>query len=90
MGNLETILWSVFVFSAILFWWVGKSFMSQPDYNVPRIFRDPVVGKILILLPQLGFLIVVILGFVSTENGWWFLGAVIAAVVLLSSRPQPF
>jgi len=90
MENIETILWVVFGVSAILYFWVGKSFISQPDYNVPSIFRNPAVGKILVLAPQLGFLIVAILGFVLTDNGWWYLGAVIAAAVVLSSRPQSF
>lgn len=88
--NIETILWVVFGVSTILYFWVGKSFISQPDYNVPMIFRNPVVGKILVLAPQLGFLAVAILGFVLTDSGWWYLGAVIAAAVILSSRPQPF
>lgn len=90
MEDTEIILWVVFAVSAILFWWVGKSFMSQPDYNVPEIFRNPVIGKLLVLTPQLGFLAVAILGFVFTEDGWWYLGAVIAATVLLSSKPQQF
>lgn len=88
--NIETILWVVFGVSTILYFWVGKSFISQPDYNVPMIFRNPVAGKILVLAPQLGFLAVAILGFVLTDSGWWYLGAVIAAAVILSSRPQPF
>lgn len=90
MENVEIILWVAFGLSAGLYWWVGKSFISQPDYNVPMIFRNPVMGKALILLPQLGFVAVAIGGFALTEIGWWFLGAVIAAAVLLSSRPQPF
>lgn len=90
MENIGTILWVVYGVSAIVYLWVGKSFISQPDYDVPPIFRNPVVGKFLVLAPQLGFLAVVILGFVFTDNGWWYLGAVVAAVVGLSSRPQPF
>ena len=87
MENTDIFLWFVFGISTILFWWVGKTFISQPDYNVPMIFRTPVIGKLLILLPQIGFLTVAVLGFVLTDNGWWFLGAVVTAVILLSS-PQ--
>lgn len=90
MEHAEVILWIVFAVSAILFWWVGRSFMSQPDYNVPEVFRNPVIGKLLVLTPQIGFLAVAILGFVFTEIGWWYLGAVIVATVLLSSRPRSF
>jgi len=90
MLNAEIILWIIFGLSAALFWWVAKTFISQPDYNVPMVFRNPLVGKILVLAPQLGFLAVVVLGFVTTDRGWWFLGAVIVAVVLVSKRPQSF
>lgn len=90
MQKIEIALWVIFIISSGLYWWVGKSFISQPDYNVPMIFRNSIVGKSLVLLPQLGFVCVAIGGFVFTENGWWFLGAVIGAAVLLSSRPQQF
>ena len=89
METIEIILWILFALCCVLFWWVGKVFISQPDYNVPAIFRNPFAGKFLVLSPQLGFLFVVIGGFVFTDSGWWFLGAVILAVVSLSSAPRP-
>ena len=90
MQKIEIALWVAFVISSGLYWWVGKALIAQPDYNVPIVFRNPIVGKSLVILPQLGFVCVAIGGFVFTKNGWWFLGAVIGAAVLLSSRPQPF
>ena len=88
--SASVVLWVVFAVSAILFRYVGKSFISQPDYNVPEIFRNPGTAKLLVTLPQLGFLTVAILGFVLTDNGWWYLGAVITAVVLLAPKPRSF
>lgn len=90
MGNTEIVLWVVFVISAALYFWVGKSFVSKPHFNVPRVFWSSAAAKAFLLAPQLGFLAVVIGGFVFTEHGWWFLGAVVAAVVILSSRPSAF
>ncbi|MFE8073524.1 hypothetical protein QQM79_20955 [Marinobacteraceae bacterium S3BR75-40.1] len=90
MHKIEMALWVIFVVSSGLYWWVGKIFISQPDYNVPQIFRNPMAARTFVLFPQLGFVAVVISGFVFTEHGWWFLGAIIGAVVLFSSRPQQF
>lgn len=90
MDDIYTILWVVFWVSAALHVWVGKVFISQPDYNVPAVFRNPLMGKVLVLTPQLGFLVVAIGGFLFTDHGWWFLGSVIATILIFSSRPESF
>ncbi|MEO3680129.1 hypothetical protein ABGI61_13940 [Rheinheimera sp. FR7-31] len=81
------VLWIVFAVSAMLFRYVGKSFISQPDYNVPEIFRNPGIAKLLVILPQLGFASVIMLGFIITDNGWWYLGAVVVGVLILVPKP---
>ena len=88
MESSNTIIWVIYSVITLLFWYVGTFFISQPDYNVPSIFRKPLLGKLLVLLPQLGYLAVIIFGFIFTDNGWWFLGSVIAAVLILSPQQQ--
>ena len=83
---MEVFLWILFGASAALYWWVGKVFVSQPKFNHPQLFWNPAVAKTLVAAPLLGFGAVAIGGFVFTANGWWFVGAVVAAFVLLSAR----
>jgi len=88
MENIDITLWIIFGFGTLLFWYIGKVYISQPDYNVPPIFRNPIIGKFLVLVPQIAYLAVAILGFILTDNGWRFLIAVIVAVIFLSPKPQ--
>jgi hypothetical protein len=81
---VEAGIWVLFGVCALLYLYVSKSFISQPDWNVPRIFHNHTVAKLLIISPQVGLAAVAILGFMLTEHGWWYLGAVIAAVVVLT------
>ena len=87
MDDIKMYLWIAFGVSAVLYVWVGKSFISQPDYNAPEIFKNPFLAKVLVLAPQLGFLLVIICGFAFTSDGWWFLGSVIATAVIFSTKP---
>lgn len=87
---MEVLLWILFVVSAALFWWVGKAFVSQPRSNHPGIFWNSMVAKILVIAPLLGLGAVAVGGFVFTASGWWFLGAVVAAFLLLSPRTVGF
>jgi hypothetical protein len=73
---MEVILWIIFFLSAFLYRWVGKVCISQPIYNRPMLFWNPVRAKVIAYTPLIGFLLVVILGFVYTDKGWWYLGAV--------------
>jgi len=70
--------------SAALYWWVGK-YVAEP-YFTPQILRAPVIGKALMLAPQLGLAGVAILGFALTDHGWRYLGAVVAACIILAPR----
>lgn len=87
---MEVVLWILFAVSAALYWWVGKVFVSQPKFNHPQLFWNPAVAKALVTAPLLGLGAVAVGGFVFTTSGWWFLGAVVAAFVLLAARPGAF
>lgn len=87
MTIIDIFLWAVFGVSAVIYWWVGKVYISQPKWNHPRIFWHTVRAKILMIAPQLGFLISLIGGFVYTQNGWLYLGAVLLTIIVFSSRP---
>ena len=84
------VLWFILIIIAVIYWWVGKSFISQPNWNVPMIFHNRSIARTLVILPQLGFVIIIILGFTITEFGWWYLGAVVASIVFLTKKPQMF
>jgi hypothetical protein len=77
-------IWTLFAISAAVYWYVSRSFMSQADWNVPAIYRNRVLARLLVIAPQAGFLLVPILGFLFTDHGWWYLGAVVAAVIVLA------
>lgn len=90
MEITDILLWGLFGVSAAIYWWVGKVYISQPKFNHPAIFWNPIRAKVLLLVPQLGFLLSVTGGFIYTQNGWWYLGAVVIGFVALSSRPSGF
>jgi hypothetical protein len=87
---MKALLWFLLGVSALLFWWVGKVFISQPRFNHPRLFWNPAVAKILTTAPLLGLGAVAIGGFIFTTSGWWYLGAVLAVFFFLSSKPASF
>lgn len=84
---MEVVLWILFTVSAGLYWWVGKVFVSQPKHNHPQLFWNPAVAETLVTAPLLGLGAVAVGGFLFTTSGWWFLGAAVAAFVLLGVRP---
>lgn len=88
MTNIDISLWVLFAISAAIYWWVGKVHISQPKSNHPWVFSNPTWAKLLLTAPQAGFLLTVVGGFFDTENGWWYLGAVVLAIITLSSRPS--
>ena len=83
---MDVVLWIVFAVSAALYWWVARVYVSQPKFNHPRLFWNPAVATTFLAAPLLGLLAVAVGGFVFTSNGWWFLGAAAAALVLLSAK----
>lgn len=87
---MEVVLWILFAVSAALYWWVGKVFVSQPKLNHPQLFWNPTVANALVTAPLLGLGAVAVGGFVFTASGWWFLGAAVAAFLLLGVRPGAF
>lgn len=84
---MEIILWVIFCLSSFLYRWIGKVYVSQPRYNRPPLFWNPVRAKVVVAIPFLGFLLVVIGGFVYTDKGWWYLAAVIVAWFIFSEIP---
>jgi len=90
MSNIELFLWLLCVTSTLLHWWVGKVYISQPRFNHPRIFWNPIMANTLTIAPQLGFLLTVIGGFILTGNGWWYLGVVIFCGIVFSSMPEKY
>lgn len=67
--------------------YVGKSFITQPDWNVPAIFRNPFIGKLLVIGPQIALVALIILAFVFTSSPWWFAGASVLAFIIIASPP---
>ena len=67
--------------------YVGKNFITQPDWNVPSIFRNPVAGKLLVIGPQVALVALIILGFIVTNSPWWFAGISIIAFIILAPPP---
>jgi hypothetical protein len=84
---MEVALWILFAVSTALYWWVGKVFVSQPKHNHPQLFWNQTVAETFVIAPLLGLGAVAVGGFVFTTNGWWFLGAAVAAFLLLGVRP---
>ena len=88
MGSIEIGLWLSLVFTILVYIWVGKVYISQPRFNRPRLFWNPVVALILSNVPFVGFLGITIAGFILTEHGWWFLGVSVASFFIFAVRPQ--
>lgn len=69
--------------------WVGKVFTSQPRFNHPKIFHNPLAQSVLCYGPMVTMAILVILAFVLTNSPWIFLGLTLAGFVAFSARPHP-
>ena len=88
--SVEVWLWLGLVVTTVYYIWVGRVFISQPQFNQPRIFWNPAVAMILANLPFVGFIGITIAGFLFTSHGWFFLGVSIAAFFIFSAKPQAF
>ncbi|OFW87506.1 MAG: hypothetical protein A3J37_07285 [Alphaproteobacteria bacterium RIFCSPHIGHO2_12_FULL_45_9] len=53
-------------------WWVYYSYMTQPRYNHPAIFWNPLVRTILIWGPFVGIASLFFVAFTMTSSPWWF------------------
>ena len=67
--------------------WVGRVFITQPDWNVPEIFRNRVAARMLVIGPQVAFLALVISAFYFVRHPWWYLFSSIAVFILVASPP---
>lgn len=79
---------ALLVVSAGLHWYVSKHFFGVEKHLRPAIFQNAGLTKLLVPAPQFGFLIVIILGFILTEHGWWYLIAVLIAGMSLATVPK--
>jgi hypothetical protein len=85
---VNIVLGLAFVMIAALHWWVAKAYLSQPRQNHPMIFWNPVRAAGLVIAPQVGFVLLVVLGFMFTNIGWWLLGVSVVTFIVLASRAK--
>ncbi len=83
-------LWLSLLGNIFLYILIGKFYISQPSYNRPALFYNPIIAVTLSNLPFVGFIAVIIFGFLATNNGLWFLFASIASFIAFSVKPQSF
>jgi hypothetical protein len=63
-----------------LHWWAQENF-AKPKLIQPSVFKNPVIGLLLIIAPNIIGLILIVLAFFYTESPWLFLGLSIAGFV---------
>lgn len=69
-------IWIFLILQIILVrigWWVYHTYFTQPRYNHPRIFWNPVARFILEYGPTTGIIGLVVAGFFFTSHPWLFL-----------------
>ena len=76
------------VVTLFLYGWVGRVFVSQPQWNHPRIFHNAVVRNLLVIGPLVVMVALIVCAFVFTHSPWLFLGLTLAGWVALSPRPS--
>lgn len=81
------ILAALQVVSLLVYGWVGRVFISQPRWNHPAIFHNPVARGVLIVVPLVAIVALVVCAFLFTNSPWLFLGLSVAGWVALSPRP---
>jgi hypothetical protein len=76
------------VLCLLLYGWVGRVFISQPRWNHPAIFHNPVTRGVLVAGPLVAIVALVVCAFLFTNSPWLFLGLSVAGWVALSPRPN--
>jgi hypothetical protein len=74
------------VVNLLLYGWVARVFMSQPQWNHPAIFHNAVIRNVLVMGPLAAMVALVVCGFLFTHSPWLFLGLTVAGWVALSPR----
>lgn len=54
-------------------WWVYQVYFTQPSYNHPSIFWNPLMRTLLIYGPSMGIVALAISAFFLTSHPWLFL-----------------
>jgi hypothetical protein len=67
--------------------YVGKNFITQPDWNVPALFRNPLIARLLVIGTQVLFVVLIVLAFFLSKSPWWFLGASVGLFFAFSAPP---
>ena len=86
--TLAHYLWIGFALNFAAFLWIGRNFISQPRMNWPPIFWNPVAQAVGVTGPWIVFFAIIICGSVWTDQGWWYLGASIVAMIVGGVRPR--
>lgn len=67
--------------------WVGKNFVTQPDWNVPGLFQNPLLARLLVIGPQVVFFGLIVAAFFLIVSPWWFLVFSVSGFILIASPP---
>ena len=67
--------------------YVGKNLITQPDWNVPEIFRNPIIAKALVIGTQILLVTLIVLAFFLTDHPWWFLAGSTGVFFLFAAPP---
>ena len=54
-------------------WWVYYSYITQPKYNHPMIFWNPLMRMALVVGPSTCAILLVVFSFYQNIHPWWFL-----------------
>ena len=76
-----------FLLNTVVYWYIGRNVVSQPRYLHPRLFWNPKILTVAVVLPVLGFVAITISGFILTDKGFEIMFAVVIAFVAFSEKP---
>jgi hypothetical protein len=79
---MEIVLWIIFCFSVFFYPRIGS---NHPIITV--LFGIPVISHVRSYISISGLLLVVLGGFIYTDKGWWYLGAVVLWILFLVIIP---
>ena len=86
--SIENCLWTALAVNAALYFWIGRSVISQPSWRRPAIFWSQGMLLIAAIFPISVFLLITVAGFYFTIKGSHFLALSIAIYCFFAVKPR--
>jgi hypothetical protein len=84
----ENWIWVALAGATLVYYLVGRRIVARPRWELGRIWQNPIVLYLALLLPVLLFFLVIVAGLALTNQGWYYFAASLALFFLLAVKPR--